>query len=49
MTYWTDDRLLDLEQRRLDAAQAEAKAGMCRAEEARLIEREPSKNPEPPE
>lgn len=28
MTYWTDDRRLAVEQARLDAAQAEAKANM---------------------
>jgi hypothetical protein len=30
MTYWTDDRRLDMEQRRLDAAQEKAAVGMAK-------------------
>lgn len=46
MAYWTDDRLLDAEQRRLDAQQAEALKRMQQereAAEAKAAEKEAGK------
>jgi hypothetical protein len=40
MTYWTDDRSLDMEQRRLDAAQAEAKKKDGRSRARTIVCRE---------